>query len=237
MPVVSEAGGVKKVDSLDVEERRELARELVQEQVLDARERLHRWRELTDQPAQVDTGYVAQHLVSLVTGILGDRMRGKGEDLIDGSEIKSANFLDALDKRGRVAPRWNFMSNDEATMRGCMEVPLVYLVSLDWTSEERVRARVWALDPDAHDVFRNRYSKWVELKGIPKLLDPSRPFANFQVFPPRPGSSETHARHGSNRRGELPPVEISLEQKPGSKLIFHGEADENGRMQVLVFAP
>jgi len=139
---------VKKVDSLSPGERKELARELIQEQVIDARRRLHRWRDFTDQPAQVDTGYVAQHLVSLVVGVRGDRMRGKGIDLLDESEIKGANFLDSLDKRGAVAPRWNFPSNDENTMMAYVQVPTIYLVCFDWNAEERIRARVWALDPD-----------------------------------------------------------------------------------------
>lgn len=235
--VPSDAGQVRKVDSLSPDARRELAAQLLQEQVVEARKHLHRWRDITDQPAQVDTGYVAQHLVSLVVGVPGDRMRGKGIDLIDESEIKGANFLDSLDKRGAVAPRWNFPSNDENTMIAYIEVPTIYLTCLDWNSEGRIRARVWALDPHQHLVFRQRYLEWVEHKGIPKLRDPRRPSANFQLFPPKPGSTQTHARHGSNRTGELPPVKINLEEEPGSKIIFHAEEDEQGRIRVLVFAP
>ena len=37
-------------------------------------------------------------------------MRGKGDDLCDGSEVKGANFIDSLDKNGATAPRWNFNS-------------------------------------------------------------------------------------------------------------------------------
>lgn len=80
-----------------LDERIDLARELIREQIADQRIKLHRWRNLTKQPAQIDTGYIGQHLVSLVSGIEGGGFRGKGNDLIDGSEVKSADFLDSLD--------------------------------------------------------------------------------------------------------------------------------------------
>ena len=73
---------------------------LLQEQVIDQREKLHYWRDVTSQPAQIDTGYISQHIASLITGVPGGGMRGKGDDLADGSEVKSANFLDSLDKKG-----------------------------------------------------------------------------------------------------------------------------------------
>ncbi len=43
-------------------------------------------------------------------------MRGKGDDLSDGSEVKSANFLDSLDKKGATAPRWNFTAVTQEIM-------------------------------------------------------------------------------------------------------------------------
>lgn len=99
------------------DERIDLARELIREQIADQRIKLHRWRNLTKQPAQIDTGYIGQHLVSLVSGIEGGGFRGKGNDLIDGSEVKSADFLDSLDARGAVAPRWNFTSTTKGKWR------------------------------------------------------------------------------------------------------------------------
>src|SRR3989338_7434375 len=116
-------------------ERQSLIKKLLKEQILDQRDKLRYWRDLTKQAAQIDTGYIAQHLVSLVTGIQGSSMRGKGDDLADGSEVKSANFLDSLDKRGAIAPRWNFTSNDMTTMKSYLAVPAIYLVSIDLNSK------------------------------------------------------------------------------------------------------
>ena len=67
----------------------------IQEQILDQRDKLRFWRNVTKQAAQIDTGYIAQHLISLITSIPGGGMRGKGDDLADGSEVKSANFIDS----------------------------------------------------------------------------------------------------------------------------------------------
>ncbi|HUW22258.1 MAG TPA: MamI family restriction endonuclease [Candidatus Bathyarchaeia archaeon] len=225
------------VDKIDKDQRCKLAIELLEEQVAEARKKLHYWREVTGQPAQVDTGYIAQHLVSIISGILGDRMRGKGDDLVDGSEVKSANFLDSLDKKGRIAPRWNFNSNNKRIMRGYLKVPKIFLVSLDWNSEQRFRAKVWRLDPDVHDVFKARYEEWMEKKGLPKLKDPRRPDANFQLFPPRPGREENYARHGSVRKGELRPIKIYLDKVEGAALIFHAEENREGKVKSLVFNP
>jgi len=132
-----------KLSELGESERGTLALKLLQEQVADQRKKLHYWRSVTKQPAQIDTGYVAQHLVSLVTGLEGGGMRGKGEDLADSSEVKSANFLDALDARGAIAPRWNFMANDMKSMEDLLKRPAIYLVSLDLSPDSRFRARVW----------------------------------------------------------------------------------------------
>lgn len=225
------------VDKLDEEQRQKLAVKLLEEQLIKERKQLHYWRDITNQPAQIDTGYVAQHLVSLVMGIPGDRMRGKGEDLIDGSEVKSANFLDSLDKMGRIAPRWNFSSKNETIMRNFLKVPKIYLVSIDWNQKQRIRVRIWELDPDKHSVFRKRYLEWMDKKGLPKLSDPKRPDANFQLFPPRSGKIENYARHGSNRSGELSPLKINLEEFEGVHLIFHAEEDEGGKFGILTFNP
>lgn len=96
---------------LSKEQRMQLAKSLIEEQVVKQRNLLAHWSTITAQSSMIDTGYIAQHLVSLQTQIAGQGMRGKGDDLCDGSEVKSANFLDSLDKNGATAPRWNFMAN------------------------------------------------------------------------------------------------------------------------------
>ncbi|MBI2632698.1 MamI family restriction endonuclease [Candidatus Pacearchaeota archaeon] len=210
------------------EDRFKLAIKLLQDQVVDQRKRLHFWRDLTNQPAQIDTGYVSQHLVSIITKIPGEGMRGKGDDLQDGSEVKSANFLDSLDKKGAVAPRWNFSSNDLTIMENYLKVPAIYLVSLDQNPSGRFRARVWKIDPKMHKIFVQRYHEWMEKLGKPKLNDPKRPGVNFQLFPPRNKSNDNYARHGNGRENGFEPIKVMLEGVNGAQLLFMAEENEQG---------
>lgn len=110
---------------LSKEQRKQLAISLIEEQVLKQRSLLSHWSTITAQSSMIDTGYIAQHLVSLQTQIAGQGMRGKGDDLCDSSEVKAANFLDSLDKNGATAPRWNFT----AVTKDIMERFLDYKVN------------------------------------------------------------------------------------------------------------
>lgn len=223
-----------RLQDLNDEERIALAVQMLQQQVIEQRTMLHRWRVLTDQPAQIDTGYVGQHLVSHITGIPGGGYRGKGLDLADGAEVKSANFLDALDKRGASSPRWNFQSNDEPTMESFLTHPAIYLVSIDTNSDDKVRARAWKVDPRKHLPIRSRYEEWMEKLGLPKLKDPKRPYANFQLFPPRNGAADTYARHGGGSGSPFTALRIQLEDGIGAHKILHVEEGTDGVIRVPV---
>jgi len=61
--------------------RIEMAPRLLDDLFLQTRRHLLVWAAITGQSAQVDSGYIAQHLVSLVTGIPGVWRRGKGLQL------------------------------------------------------------------------------------------------------------------------------------------------------------
>ena len=217
---------------LTLEERRDLIIRLIREQVIDQRVKLHYWRDLNKQAAQIDTGYIAQHLVSLVTGIHGSSMRGKGDDLDDGSEVKAANFLDSLDKRGAIAPRWNFSSNDLITMKSFLLVPHIYLVSIDLNQQDLFRARVWKVDPRKHTVFNRRYKEWMVKLGIPKLKNPNRPGVKFQLFQTRVKTDENFARHGNGKENGFLPIKIKLENVVGSTKILHVE-DTGEKIEIL----
>lgn len=63
---------------------------------------LLKWAALTGQSSQVDTGYISQHAASVLLAEPGQGFRGKGLDLLDGSEVKSAAIISGVDR-----PRWN----------------------------------------------------------------------------------------------------------------------------------
>ena len=204
-----------------VDDRKKYITKLLKEQVIEQRNNLHFWRDLTNQPAQIDTGYIAQHLVSLTTKIKGGGFRGKGDDLEDGSEVKSANFLDSMDARGAVAPRWNFTCNDITQMKAFLTYPAIYLVSMDVNPKKILRFRVWKIDPDKHKVLTDRYTEWMDVLGYPKLNGDDRKAVNFQLFPPRSGTNDNYARHGNGRSNGFDKLRVPLEGVDGAELLLH----------------
>ena len=221
---------------LSSEDRLILAKQLLEEQVVLQRRKLQHWSTITAQSSQIDTGYIAQHLVSLQTKIPGQGMRGKGLDLIDGSEVKAANFLDSLDKRGAVAPRWNFTAVEIDIMERFLTYQSIYLLSMDLNTHGRFRTRIWKVNVLEHDILKNRYIEWMNVKGYPKFNNTNRREGiNFQLFPPRLGTEETFARHGNGRSNGFAKLEIPLEDISGSELIFRADELENGSINISIF--
>ncbi len=219
---------------LSKEERKALAIQLLEEQVVEQRSLLNHWSTITAQSSQIDTGYIAQHLVSLQTQIAGQGMRGKGDDLCDGSEVKSANFLDSLDKKGATAPRWNFTAVTRQIMERFLEYPAVYLLSMDLNLNGGFRTRIWKVDVTKHEVLKARYIEWMEKLGYPKFNAGGEESVNFQLFPPHSGTEESYARHGNGRANGFSKLEIQLEDETCSELIFR--ADEiNGHIEISKF--
>ncbi|MDD7334040.1 MAG: MamI family restriction endonuclease [Lachnospiraceae bacterium] len=213
---------------LSKEQRKELAKALIEEQVINQRNLLSHWSTVTAQSSMIDTGYIAQHLVSLQTQIAGQGMRGKGEDLCDGAEVKGANFLDSLDKAGATAPRWNFTAVTKEIMERFLEYTAIYLLSIDYNTDNNFRIRIWKVNIQEHTILRNRYIEWMNKLGYPKFADTAKkPSVNFQLFPPANGTNQTYARHGNGRANGFEKLQIPLENTPGSELIFKAEIVNN----------
>ncbi|HDE9610287.1 TPA: MamI family restriction endonuclease [Staphylococcus aureus] len=224
------------LEALSTEDRKNLCKKMIEEQVLEQREKLHSWSTITGQGSQIDTGYIAQHLISIITQIPGQGMRGKGDDLIDGSEIKSANFLDSLDKKGATAPRWNFTAITEEIVYNFLKYKKIYLVSFDTNEHSRLRFRVWEVLPNEHELLKNRYNEWIDTKAKPKFLNTNaRASVNFQLFPPRNGKNENFARHGNGFSNGFSKIEIPLENVKGAKKIFHAEQNSENDIEILTF--
>ena len=219
---------------LSQEERKALASELLNEQVLQQRGKLNHWSTITAQSSQIDTGYIAQHLVSLQTQIAGQGMRGKGDDLCDGSEVKSANFLDSLDKKGATAPRWNFTAVTRQIMERFLEYPAVYLLSMDLNTSKKFRTRIWKIDVTKHVLLKERYKEWMNKLGYPKFEANNEESVNFQLFPPHSQTNETFARHGNGRANGFSKLNIPLEGVDGAELIFCAE-EINDRIVISKF--
>src|SRR3989338_8087274 len=70
--------------------------QLLSELVLQPRINAIKWSAITKQTPNIRIGYPGQHLASLIAGMEGERTGARGNDLIDGSEVKSCSRIDAL---------------------------------------------------------------------------------------------------------------------------------------------
>ena len=70
---------------------------LLKELVLEPRVKALDWSKITKQTPNMKIGYPGQHLASLITGMEGVRTGARGDDLEDGTEIKSCSRVDQLD--------------------------------------------------------------------------------------------------------------------------------------------
>lgn len=155
--------------------RRALAKAFIENVVFAQYRQLTDWQKVTQQTSQLDSGYLGQHLVSLISGTpgRGQGSRGKGFDLVDGSEIKVASTLGAVD-----VPRWNHGSlGRPAKVADYLRNPYVYFVLLDTKrrhEEFPLRIRVWRVAPPSDVAFSAVVKKWAGGKTS----------GNFQLHPP-----------------------------------------------------
>lgn len=150
---------------------------------------LQRWAALTGQSAQVDTGYIAQFIASIVLQEPGQGFRGKGDDLADGSEVKSAANISGVDR-----PRWNHnlgTPNEDRSRRRKEELtkweeyllsPHVFyllvdrVVSSETSPPHPIRIRSWCIDGRRDTAWRGLVNHFVEERKSSQY--------NLQLHPP-----------------------------------------------------
>lgn len=161
---------------LDEPTRQALAKAFIENVIFAQYRQLTGWAKVTNQTSQIDSGYLGQHLVSLVSGTLGrgTGSRGKGDDLVDGSEIKTASTLGGMD-----TPRWNHGSfGRPEKVAQYLSSAYVYFVLFDTTErnqEQPLRLRIWRVEPKVDTAFVEVVQAWAKQKTS----------GNFQLQPPR----------------------------------------------------
>lgn len=70
----------------------------IEEIIVSPKQSLKKWATITNQTPAAKIGYIGQHLASLITGVQGTGSGARGDDLSDGSEVKSCNKIDQVDK-------------------------------------------------------------------------------------------------------------------------------------------
>lgn len=159
----------------DEDTRKALAKSFIENVVFAQYRQLTGWQNVTQQTSQIDSGYLGQHLVSLVTGIpgRGRGSRGKGHDLVDGSEIKDASTLGGVDK-----PRWNHANfRDPNKIQAYLQNPFIYFVLFDTPAKTEpfpLRIRVWRVAPKTDKAFAGVVTRWAAKQSS----------GNFQLHPP-----------------------------------------------------
>lgn len=167
------------IKAFDWETREVLAKKFIEEVVLPQWRQLQQWNKVTQQTAQIDFGYLAQHIASIISGIKGMGQRGKGNDLEDGSEVKSASCLDAED-----TPRWNNVNcgkKSEDEIRAVLDsTPYFFFVLIDTTERygSILRCRLWSIRPAKDESFRSVLIGWAAGNR-----DGTK--TNLQLHPPR----------------------------------------------------
>ncbi len=84
-------------DFITIDDNLNQIEKLLDELVLTPRLKALEWSKLTKQTPNMKIGYPGQHLASLITGVEGARTGARGDDLVDGTEVKSCSRVDQLD--------------------------------------------------------------------------------------------------------------------------------------------
>lgn len=201
----------------DVEEIKKLALDLIKEMFVEYRKVMLKWFQITNQSPQLDSGYIAQHLISVLTGKKGSGTRGKGQDLDDGSEVKSAYNIDGIDRS-----RWNHSFTQRDKIDKWLASPNIYYVLFDQLVRDKsspVRVRTWMITPEVDTAYQTVLRRWADL--------PERTWAkstggenNFQLHP----SVFKEINRATNQCGDL-----------ALPLMFWAEENESGLVTVKFF--
>ncbi len=198
----------------DLRERLMLAAGIFSELGVERLRRLTQWRKLTQQPINTGFDILAQHMVSLVTGIRGTGSNARGLDLEDGSEIKSVAHMGGQDR-----PRWD-CGRDWKRILGWKDL---YLVQWDRNRREMLRVRV---SKPQMDEFRTLVSAYRE-----KYPGSD----NFQLHPIYGRSGMDRDRNvAKNSCGNLDLELLAMleEEDSGSVHVVGGDLDESVEPEV-----
>ena len=83
---------MKKIANIKTSEG--LIKECIKDLYINPRKDIRKWSQITNQTALGKFAYPSQHLASLITVIKGVGTSARGDDLADGSEVKSCSRAD-----------------------------------------------------------------------------------------------------------------------------------------------
>ena len=197
-----------------LETSKELIKECIEDLYLDPRNLVRKWSQITNQTCQIRMAYPGQHLASVITGVKGIGTAARGDDLSDGSEVKTCSRADQLsecnsckakvlvwqkecpicgsrDINIKTDSHWIFSIRSEDELDLLLEkVPRIILVLFDKESNEtdNVRLRVWVVDPQndyVREFFTDYYYNNYKQKADPAPCNLHPLFYDFFLMEPK----------------------------------------------------
>jgi len=227
------------LENLSKDERKTLVVDFLREMYFERKIDIFKWANITKQTPKIETKFLGQNLVSLVTGILGMGTAARGDDLSNGSEVKSCSRLDQLSKCKKCKARvtaidkicpecgstdikimrdshWIFTINTvEKKERILNETPTIYFLLIDdynLGKDEVARFNIWALYPKTDRFFREEYIEdYYNNNFLVKRAAGKNP-APMNVHPRSPKFSKT-----------------------SPELVFEAVIDQKGEVNILKF--
>ena len=157
----------------NIENSEDMVEKCLRELFIEPRKNLYRWSQITEQTLQVKLAYPGEHLASVITGVEGEGTAARGDDLSDGTEIKSCSRADQLDECNncgegilkwqeecpecgsedievKTDSHWIFsITNKREVELYLDEVPRLILILFDRVEEgEVLRVRAWQVNTD-----------------------------------------------------------------------------------------
>jgi ribosomal protein L40E len=207
------------LEKLSKDERKRLMSRFLKEMYFERRKNIFEWASITKQTPLIETKFLGQNLVSLVTGIPGRGTAARGDDLSDGSEVKTCSRLDqlsrcnkckarvtALDKKCRKCgstditvmkdSHWIFTINTDDKKKHLVDkTPSIYFLLIDdykLGKGNLARFTIWTIAPKTNKFFRKKYVEDYYKTYFKKRKDIGENPAPMNVHPRSPKFGKTH---------------------------------------------
>lgn len=83
---------------ISIDNNEERIKQFIKDMIVEPRRKAHYWSKITNQTPNLKIGYPAQHLASLICGMKGTATGARGDDIVDGTEVKGCSKIDQSDK-------------------------------------------------------------------------------------------------------------------------------------------
>ena len=180
--------------NITLEVSEDMIKECITDLYINPKKSILKWSKITNQTAQGKFAYPSQHLASLITKMKGGGSAARGDDLADGSEVKSCTKVDQLGEckdcgesiifwqkecpscgskniKLDTSSHWIFPIRTDSELDLLLnKVPRIITILFDKKdlNSENIRIRVWTIDPKqkyVRDFFTDYYENNFKFKS------------------------------------------------------------------------